>query len=84
MKYFHSSVSFDEKLNTMVSFSAEGLTREHPLMGYESDIDTTITRIKVSDSQKNKILDFIENISTKGSQYNIIGLIKNYILKLKK
>ena len=84
--FSHVGLSFDQGLNTLCSFNildGGGLQREHPLLNYSSITDCYVLRVKIKKAQKDKIVDFIKEVSVRGSSYNSLGLIKNYIMKIK-
>ena len=84
-EYSHASISFDEDLETIISYNggeniyAPGLNREMiEFFNQKEDANIIIYKIKVSAEQKRKVLEEIRKIDRLGSSYNILGLFVPY------
>ena len=84
-EYSHVSLSFDKKLNTIVSYNggnnifAPGMNQELiQFLMQKEDAKIGIYRIKASRKQQLKILRTIREIDNKGSSYNVLGLLIPY------
>lgn len=80
----HLSLSFDKKLNTMLSYNGgndlqePGLNNEDLNSLYQKkDSQVLIYSLKASKEQKQKILDKIKKINKEGNACNILGLVTN-------
>jgi YegS/Rv2252/BmrU family lipid kinase len=87
-EYSHASLSFDEKLETIVSYNGgEGTC--FPGLNWEvikdyhqkEDACVVIYKIKATYKQKKRILDKIRMINEQGSSYNYLGFLWSYTFK---
>ena len=83
--YSHASLSFDEDLETIVSYNggeniySPGLNLELMEFFYQKeDANILLYRLKATYGQKKKILDYIKKINEEGSSYNVLGLLLPY------
>ena len=84
-EYAHTSIAFDEDLETIVSYNggeniyAPGLNQEIiEFFSKKKDANIIIYKIKADRVQKKKVLDEIRRINNEGSSYNILGLFTPY------
>lgn len=84
-EYSHASVSFDEELETIVSYNggesiyAPGLNQEMiEFFNKKEDANIIIYKIRATAEQKRKALDEIKKIDRLGSSYNLLGLFVPY------
>jgi len=87
-KYSHASLSFDEDLETIVSYNGgegtcfPGLNTE-VVDSYlqKEDARIVIYKIKATAQQKRRVLDKIKLINNQGSSYNYLGFLWSYTFK---
>ena len=80
--FSHASISLDSNLNSLISFNmvhenTSGLVWEDPVTEYNSRTIFEIYKLKATKEQKQKILDFITDIATKGTKYDYMQILKN-------
>jgi hypothetical protein len=84
--YNHVSLSFDKSLNTLITFldigTENGLARENPLLRYNNSTRFELFYINITNSEFEKLLSIIKDISIKGSNYNLTSAITNSALQL--
>lgn len=86
--YSHASLSFDENLETIVSYNGgegtcfPGLNSEI-VESYQQKDDACLVvyKIKATTQQKRRILDKIRMINDQGSSYNYLGFLWSYTFK---
>ncbi len=83
--YSHVSISFDQELNTTISYNGgervypPGLNHEMlQFFNKKDDANILVYRLSCTMQQKKKILDKIEEINREGSAYNMVGLVLKY------
>lgn len=83
--YSHSALSFDEDLNTIISYNggekiySPGLNLEMLEFFYQKeDANILIYRIEATYEQKKQVLEYIRKINQEGSSYNVLGLVLPY------
>jgi len=84
-EYSHASLSFDENLETIISYNggeniySPGLNQEMIEFFYKKeDANIIIYKLKVTQEQKKKVLEEVRKIDRQGSSYNILGLFVPY------
>lgn len=87
-QYSHASLSFDENLETIVSYNGgEGLC--FPGLNWEivddyhqkTDARIVVYKIRATIQQKKRIIDKIRLINEQGSSYNYLGFLWSYTFK---
>jgi len=87
-KYSHASLSFDENLETIVSYNGgEGTC--FPGLNWElvdsyqqkEDASIVVYKIRATAFQKKRVLDKIKLINEQGSSYNYLGFLWSYTFK---
>lgn len=80
-EFAHTSISFDENLETVVSYNggngiaAPGMNKEVVDFFYQKeDAELKIYRLKASPEKKKIVLEKIREINETGSSYNVLGL----------
>lgn len=80
-EYAHTSISFDEKLETVVSYNggngiaAPGMNWEAVDFFYQKeDASYMVYRLQADKEQKKQILNKVKEINEQGSSYNVLGL----------
>ena len=84
-EYSHSSLSFDENLETIISYNggenifSPGLNQEMvEYFNKKPDANFIVYKIKAEREQKERILEEIKIINNQGSSYNVLGLFFPY------
>lgn len=84
-QFNHVSISFDEDLETIVSYNGgekmypPGLNAEMiEFFNKKEDASIGVYRLKVTTEQKQAMLDIVRSINSEGSAYNLIGLVFKY------
>lgn len=84
-EYSHASLSFDEDLETIISYNggenifAPGLNQEMiEFFNKKEDANIIIYKIKATKAQKTKALEEVRKIDSLGSSYNLLGLFVPY------
>jgi hypothetical protein len=84
-QFNHVSISFDEHLETIISYNGgekvypPGLNAEMiEFFNKKVDASIGVYRLKVSPEQKQHMIDVVKDINTEGSAYNLIGLVFKY------
>ena len=84
-EFSHSSLSFDENLETIISYNggeniySPGLNQEMiEYFNKKPDANFIVYKIKAGREQKEKILEEIKLINNQGSSYNVLGLFLPY------
>ncbi|MEJ2043542.1 MAG: hypothetical protein P8X74_20975 [Reinekea sp.] len=84
-QFNHVSISFDEQLDTIVSYNGgekiypPGLNAEMiDFFNKKEDASIGVYRLKVSPEQKQAMIDIVRDINSEGSAYNLIGLVFKY------
>jgi len=80
--YNHISLSFDDQLQTIVSYNGgenifpPGLNEEMiEFFNKKEDASIYVYKLLVTRNQKEKMIDYIKAINENGSAYNIVGLL---------
>lgn len=87
-QYSHASLSFDEKLDTIISYNG-GTGACFPGLNWEvikdyhqkDDASVVVYKIKATYQQKKRILDKVRLINEQGSSYNYLGFLWSYTFK---
>ena len=84
-QFNHVSISFDENLDTIISYNGgekiypPGLNAEMiEFFNKKEDASIGVYRLKITREQKKQMLDIVQNINQQGSAYNLIGLVFKY------
>ncbi len=86
--YAHASISFDKELQTIISYNGgekinpPGLNQE--ILDYfnkKEGASIVVYKLKITSSQKKKIIDEVKEINKEGSSYNILGLVFKHSYK---
>lgn len=84
-EYSHASLSFDEELETIISYNggnqvySPGMNMEMIEYFYRKpEANILIYKLKATREQKLAVLNTIENIDKNGSSYNVLGLFVPY------
>ena len=87
-QFNHASLSFDNALQTIVSYNCgqnvylPGLNPEMiECFNKKADSAILVYRLKATKEQKQKMIDKIQEINREGSAYNLIGLVFKYSFK---
>lgn len=80
-KYAHTSLSFDEELETLVSYNggngiaAPGMNQEKiEFFHQKEDASFVVYKLEATKQQKEIILEEVKRINETGSSYNVLGL----------
>lgn len=86
--YSHASLSFDENLDTIVSYNGgEGMCfpglNQEVIQSFHQKEDASIViyKIKATKRQKKRMVDKIRMINEQGSSYNYLGFLWSYTFK---
>ncbi|WP_196159930.1 hypothetical protein [Reinekea sp. G2M2-21] len=84
-QFNHVSISFDEQLDTIISYNGgekvypPGLNAEMiEFFNKKEDASIGVYRLSVTREQKQAMLDIVRDINSEGSAYNLIGLVFKY------
>ena len=84
-QFNHASISFDENLDTIISYNGgekiypPGLNAEMiEFFNKKDDASIGVYRLHITHEQKKQMLDIVKDINQQGSAYNLIGLIFKY------
>jgi hypothetical protein len=84
-QFNHVSISFDENLETILSYNGgenvypPGLNAEMiEFFNKKEDASIGVYRLKVTREQKQHMIDIVKDINSEGSAYNLIGLVFKY------
>ena len=84
----HVSLSFDQELKTIISYnggenvSPPGLNKEYlESFRKKEDASVLVYRIQATQLQKMIVLDKIMEINSKGSAYNLVGLVTKFSIR---
>jgi hypothetical protein len=87
-QYNHTSLSFDRNLKTIISYNGgeniypPGLNREMvEYFNKSEDSSVIVYRIKITKTQKERMIEKVKAINAEGSAYNILGLVTKKSLK---
>ena len=76
-QYVHASLGLDDSYSQFYSFNKKGFRLEHPLQPHHREVPCALYRIKISDAEHARLLEFLNHFEKYSTQYSYswFGLI---------
>lgn len=76
-QYVHASLGLDDSYSQFYSFNKKGFRLEHPLKPHHCEVSCALYRIKISDTEHARLIDFLNHFEKYSTQYSYawFGLI---------